>query len=507
MRLYLGVDLGTLGAKAALVEGSGRVVATTSRPLVLDHPAPDRAEQDPEAWWAAVADATRELLSAADAGPEDVVGIGFAGQMLALTCLDAVGRPVRPAISWLDGRAEVEARRLARRLGGRRMSQLLAGAAPTGKDLIPKVWWLQAHEPAVFSRIAALSDATGFLVARATGHLVIDPTGAAATGMIDGRTRSWSRLLTTLAGWPTDRAPRIAECSEIVGPLLPEPAAALGLAAGTPVIAGLADIHAAAVGAGASSATDAHICLGTSSWLAATLDRPRHASAAGIVSVAAAGPGTFLMIGENETAGACLAWLAREIGTEAPGDFASLDALAAESPPGARGLLFAPWMFGERTPVPDSELRGAFVGLSLEHKRADVVRAVFDGIALNLAWTLDAGRAAGARIARLRVVGGGALSPTLVQGVADALGRAVEVVEAPQHAGAVGVALLAAVGTGELAGLDAVRRVVRVDREVRPRPEHTSRYAELGRVLREVQPSLSRASARLASLREGGSHR
>ncbi len=506
--LFVGHDLGTHGNKAALVDADGTIVATATASFGVDHPAPGWAEQDPETWWRAVCACTRELLATSGCSPGDIGGIAFAGQMLALALLDRNGAPTRPAISWLDARAVDEARALARRFGGNAVVRLIAGAAPTAKDIVPKVHWVRRHEPDVFARTAALTDATGYLVARATGVLGIDPTGAAATGLVDEKTRRWAPLLARVADYPLDRAPTIRECSEAVGGLTGAAAEALGLRPGTPVAAGMADITAAAVGSGAVRPGDAHVYIGTSSWFAATQAKAKHSPKAGIVSVAAAAPGTSLLIGENETAGACFSWLAREVGPGAIAQdvdvFDALDALARSSPPGARGLLFAPWMYGERSPVPDHDLRGAFVGLSLEHTRGDVVRAVYEGVALNLAWTRDEARRAGVDPQVVRAIGGGARSEVWIQAVADALGIPVELVEAPQHAGAVGAALLAAVGGRALPSVLAIRERVRVARTVAPRPAHRATYARLADAMRTLQPALSSASATLAPLRGAG---
>jgi xylulokinase len=497
--LFVGHDLGTQGNKAVLVEADGSLIATATASFGLDRPAPDRAEQDPASWWDAVCSCTRELLAKSGRSAADVRGIAFAGQMLSLVALDAECRPVLPAISWLDARAHAQATRLTRRLGGNAIVRLIAGAAPTAKDIIPKVWWIREQAPDAFARVAAITDATGYLVARATGRASIDPTGAAATGIIDGNSRSWSKLLSFAASYPIDRTPPIVECTATVAGLRPDAAAELGLTAGTPVVAGLADIPAAAVGSGAVRPGDSHVYLGTSGWFAAMLDRARHVPRAGIVAVAGPAPGTHLLIGENETAGACVAWFAREFvsATDDIDAHEQIDALVARSTPGANGLLFAPWLFGERSPVPDHSLRAAFVGLSLDHTRADLARAVYEGVALNLAWTREAARAAGVTATTVRAIGGGARSRAWLQIVADATGARVEAVANPQHAGAIGAALVAAVGAGEVASVAAIRDRVRVAHTFEPDAQRHALYADHLDALRSVYPAVSRVSSAL----------
>ena len=510
MSYFIGHDLGTHGNKAVLVSAEGRVLATARSTFGLVHPGPGMAEQDPADWWRAVALCTREVVERAGVPPRDIRAVAFAGQMLALVPMDAAHRPVGRCICWLDGRAGSEAAALTRRLGGATVCRALAGATPGAKDIVPKVWWLRRERPHAWERVRYLTDATGCLVAMATGRTTWDVTGAAATGLIDGRRRTWSRVLARLASFPLDRTAPLLECTAIAGELSSEAASALGLRAGTPVAAGLADIPAAAVGAGATRVGDVHVCLGTSSWVAMTLERPRHVPKAGMVSTAAAAPGTHLLIGENETAGACAAWLAREVWPEGGADvdevLGQVDRLAGTSEAGAGGLIFAPWMFGERSPVPDASLRGAFLGLSLEHRRAEVVRAVHEGIALNLAWTLQEGSGSGQGSGPVRVVGGGTASTTLLQALADALDHPLEVAAAAPHAGAVGAAMIAAVAVGEVGSVAEIRERVEIRQRVEPRRANVPIYRELLSILREAQPALSRVSARLEPFRRSEGH-
>jgi xylulokinase len=424
-----------------------------------------------------------------------VRALSFAGQMLSLVPLDAGGRPTRPAISWLDGRAGREAARITRRLGGRAVVSLLAGAVPTGKDIVAKVAWLARNEPAVHARTRAYCDATGFLVARATGRLIADPTAVGATGVLDTRTRSWSVPLAWLTGFPLAKAPEVLPCASIAGALRAEAARACGLAQGTAVAAGMADIAAAALGAGAVAPGDAHVYLGTSAWIGVTTARPRSAPRAGIASVPAADGTSFLAIGETETAGACRDWLARALGTDA------LDALVASVAPGSEGLLFLPWLFGERSPVSDVALRGGFVNLALAHGRAHLARAVYEGVALNLRWILDELARAGEPAPTLRAIGGGARSDAWLQIVADVTGRPVERVAHPQQAGAIGAALLGAVAAGALRDVVAIKRVVRVDARFVPRAEHAAVYARASRAFRALYPPLARAARTLGGAR------
>jgi xylulokinase len=491
--LYVGHDVGTGGNKAVLLDAAGGVIARATAAYALHRPAPGWAEQDPEDWWRAVAETTRRLLADSGRDPRDVRAIAFAGQMLALAPLNASGAPTRRAISWLDARAHDEARAIARRIGGSRVVSLVAGAAPTGKDIVAKVAWLAKNEPAVHARTAAYCDATGFLVARATGKLRIDPTAVGGTGLYDARTGGVSRPLAWLAGYPRDKVPEVAPATSIVGPLLPAAAAELGLPVETQVAMGLADVPAAAVGSGAMGCGDAHVYIGTSSWIGVTCARAKNVPRAGIASVPAASAGRYLMIGESETAGACRAWVSGALGD---GD---LEALVGEAPPGCEGLLFLPWLYGERSPIPDAHLRGGYVGLSLQHGRPHLARAVYEGTAFNLRWILDEMEGAGEPCPSLRAIGGGARSDEWLQILADVTGRPIARVSGPEQAGAVGAALVAAVAAGEFPSLEAAALVVRPEREFVPRRAGRRTYDAAYATFRALARPLSRATRRGAA--------
>lgn len=494
MPLFIGFDVGTSGTKAALVDGDGRVLATHVAGYALDHGRAGFVEQDPEALFAACAEGARAVVRAAGVAKGDVDAIAFAGQMLALTALDARGHATRPLVSWMDARAEAEARALIRRFGGERALHLLAGASPTAKDLVCKIAWLRRHEPEVYARTVAFSDATGYLVARTTGALALDHTAAGATGMLDVRTRTWTRWLARLAAFPLDKMPRLVPSTEVVGTLRADAAEALDLPTRTRVVMGLADIPAAAIGSGAVRDGDAHVYLGTSAWIGVTARAPISIPPAGIASVPSGDARYALAIGESETAGACRAWLERLLG-----EGHDLEALAASAPDGARNLLFVPWMYGERSPVPDAHVRGGFVHLSLEHGPADMIRALYEGVAYNLLWTLSELEKVKHECQVLRAIGGGARSDVWLQTLADVTGRTIERVEHAQLAGAIGAALVASVGAGQRRTIEQARDAVRVETTFRPRMSartiHETRYL----AFREFAPSLTRLATRMGA--------
>ena len=492
-RMFIGHDLGTSSNKAVLVDASGELLGTATASYPLHHPRPGFAEQDPADWWRAVCETTRAVLSDSGVAPEEIEGVCFAGQMLALVPVDHSGRPTRPAISWMDARAAKQAQRLVRRLGGERVVSMLAGGSPSGKDLIPKITWIAEEEPQVFSATDAFCDATGYLVGRATGKVRIDPTAAGGTGIYLAKKREWSRLLATLTAFPLNKMPEVVPSSKRVGALTVKAAEELGLAAGTSVTMGMADIPAAAVGSGAVGLGDAHVYLGTSAWIAVTIGSPKAVWRSGIASVPAADRSNCLLIGESETAGACRDWLVESL--ELASD--RVDEVAASAPPGSRNLIFCPWLFGERSPVSDENLRGGFVNLGLGHGRPELARAVLEGVALNLRWTLDAMGSVKERCPKLRAIGGGARSDLWLQILADVTGRPVERVRHAQLAGAIGSALMAAVATNALPSVRSIASHVQVESRFEPNRDNEAVYGRLSEAFRSIQRPLSALGRKL----------
>ncbi len=489
-KLILSYDVGTGGVKAALVDLSGEVIAKTFQAYPLHHPKPHWAEQDPEDWWKAVCVATEQLMSQAGVAPDKVAGLGFACQMMGLVAVNPKGRPLRPAVIWMDNRAEDQAKRLVRKIGGPRVAMLLAGAVPSGKDVVCKLQWMREEEPRVFRETHKFLDVTGYLVCRATGEMVMDHTAGGVTGLLDSKTRDWSRFLARILGVPLSKLPKLKACTEVVGGLKREAALEMGLVPRLPVIAGMGDVPAAATGSGALEDGDAHYYLGTSGWLCVSVRRPVNIGRHGMVSVVSPDPEMFLLIGETETAGACLRWFAehlsrpeeREAAAQRGGEmaiFEVLDEVAGEVEPGAGRLLFAPWMFGERSPITDVSLRSAFVNLSLEHGREHLLRSIYEGVAFNCRWLLEVAERKGYPCRTLRAIGGGARSDLWMQILSDVTERTVEAVKNPQEAGAVGCALAVAVGLGRLRRYRDIKGTVRLRRTFRPRREYCRVYGEM----------------------------
>ncbi len=488
-------DVGTGGSKAVLTDLGGEIIASSFEPYPTYYPQPHWAEQDPRDWWRAVTLSTRRVLKEAGVKARQVVGTGFATQMLGVLPVDDRGTPLRSAIIWIDSRADEQAARLVRRFGGPRVLMTLAGAVPSGKDVICKIQWIREKEPEVFAATHKILDVNGYLVYRATGKMIMDHTAAGVTGILKNKTREWDPFFARLLGIPLEKLPDIKSSVEVVGLLTREAAEEMGLEPGTPVIGGMGDVPAAATGSGALENGDAHIYLGTSGWLVISVSKVKNLGKNGIVSVVSSDPDMFLLIGETETAGACLKWFADNFATAeemeraaARGDdmaiFAVLDEEVARVEAGSRRLLFTPWLFGERAPITDTSIRAALVNLSLEHRREHVLRSIYEGVAYNFRWLVDAVVGAGFPCRTLRAIGGGARSDVWMQIMADVTGRTVEAVVNPQEAGAMGCALAVALALGEYQSYRDLKKVVRVRRTFEPDPACCPEYEELYSVFR-----------------------
>jgi len=486
MPYIVSYDVGTGGTKAILIDPQDlRILGKAFVSYRVSHPRPDQAEQDPEDWWHAIGTSTKVLLESTSVNPQDISCLTFCTQMLGVLPMGSDGHPLRPAIIWLDSRAEEQARRVMRRLLGPKAFAMVAGCAATGKDVLPKWLWLREHAPQTFAKTTRFLDVGGYLLFRCTGRMVSDWTSASATGLFSLKSKTWENLLFRVFGAPRDKMPALVRPDEQVGALTRDAAADLGLLAGTPVVAGAGDVPSSAVGSGAVGVGEGHASIGTSGWVGViTPGAPTGKS--GIAAIQSADPRYCLMVAEMETASACRDWMA---GCFFPADstedsanelYALQDKEVESVPPGSENLIFTPWLCGERSPVADVSVRSSFINLSLHHKRPHFLRAVCEGVAYNVRWTIEIlDRQFRLPLGTLRVVGGGAKSLTWMQILADVTGKRIEVVEHPQEAGALGAACIAAVGIGIYPEFEALKSVVRGAHTLLPRREHRETYNAL----------------------------
>ena len=484
--LVLAVDLGTSGCKCALVAQDGTVVAWAFRPVAL-HVEGVRAEQDPEAWWQALLEAAGEVLAADASHRGRVSAVCCSTQTEVTVCLGRDGRAIGRAFSWLDARG---AAAVARRVRGRWLNiegyaplklwrwLRLTGGAPslTGRDAAGHMAFIRDEQPAVYEATRCFLNALDYLNFRLCGRLCATQDSILTSWVTDNRDPSRIRYddrLIRALGLDAGKLPAIVHSTDVLGPLLPAVAGQLGLPATTPVVAGAVDTSAVAVGAAVPD-YETHLYLGTSSWLGAHVPGMRTDVRHKIAAVPSAVDGRYLALALQSTAGANLSFLRDRIlyhpdelaaDEEHPAVYEALNRIAARVPPGSRGLIYTPWLFGERTPVDDPLLRAGLINLSLEHSREDIFRAFLEGVALNTRWMMEPfGRLLGRSPGTIAAVGGGAQSDVWCQILADVTGQPIRQLAHPIQANAIGAAFLAGVGTGALrfGDLPALRRTRRL---------------------------------------------
>jgi len=451
----LGIDVSTTAVKALLVDGRGRVVGQASTPLTLSSPRPLWSEQQPEDWWGACVASVRAALATSDVPASSIAAIGLTGQMHGLVALDAEGNVLRPAILWNDQRTAAQCDEIRARVGRERLIQITGNDALTGFTA-PKLLWVAEQEPEVYARIRHFLLPKDYLRFRLTGDYAMDKADGSGTILFDLRARDWSPEVLAALGIPAEWAPPTFEGPQATGGVSADAAAETGLIAGTPVVAGGGDQAAGAVGVGATREGIAALTLGTSGVVFATTDAPLIEPEGRLHAFCHAIPDRWHLMGVTLSAAGSLQWY-RD--TMAPG--VSFDALVAEAeqaPAGSDGLLFLPYLTGERTPYPDPQARGAWVGLTARHTRAHLTRAVLEGVAFSLKDTFELMRGAGlATFTETRVSGGGARSLLWRRILASALG--VELASAPTTEGAAyGAALLAGVNVGMWPNVDTAAR-------------------------------------------------
>ncbi|HEX6800564.1 MAG TPA: xylulokinase [Ktedonobacterales bacterium] len=471
-RLFLGVDVSTTGSKALLVGEDGAVVANVTTPH--DPPAsphPLWSEQDPADWWRATVASIRAALSQADTvgasggrplpalgARAEVVAIGLTGQMHGLVLLDERGAALRPAILWNDQRTQAECDEMRARLGGReRLIQITGNDALPGFTA-PKILWVRRHEPEVYARACHVLLPKDYVRLRLTGGYTLDKADGSGTALFDLARRDWSDDVLAALEVPRAWLPETFEGPEVTGRVTAEAAALTGLAEGTPVVAGGGDQAAQAVGVGAVEPGTVALTLGTSGVVFAPANRPLVEPQGRLHAFCHALPGRWHLMGVMLAAAGSLQWYRDTLAPDMP--FDALLAEAAEAPAGSDGLIFLPYLSGERTPHPDPLARGAFVGLTTRHRRAHLTRAVLEGVAFGLRDGFELLRSTGiSGLGPVLVSGGGARSALWLEILAAVLG--VELVrEAPTEGAAYGAALLAGIGAGawDASTLPSLRR-------------------------------------------------
>lgn len=492
----LGIDVSTTGVKALLIDANGDIINSSTTPLQLSTPRPLWSEQHPRDWWDAAVKSIRNVLSESDA--KEIAAIGLTGQMHGLVLLDEAGEVLRPAILWNDQRCGEQCDELRASLGKERLIRISGNDALTGFTA-PKILWVRQHEPQVYDRARHVLLPKDYLRYKLTNEYAMDKADGSGTLLFDLERRDWSNETLGASSISADWLPKTFEGPEVTGRVTREAAEATGLREGTPVVAGGGDQAAQAVGVGAVRPGVLAVTMGTSGVVFAATESPLIEPAGRLHAFCHAVPGRWHLMGVMLSAAGSLQWyrdaLACDIG------FDELVSEASNVNAGSDGLLFLPYLCGERTPHPDPFARGAWVGLTLRHKRGHLTRAVLEGVAFGLKDIFSLMQEAGAGdVDQVRVSGGGAKSALWRQILAEVLGTEMVTVNTTEGA-AYGAALLAGVAAGVWPDVDtASAETIRVTDRISPDAKNVSRYADLYQQYQSLYPALRAISHNLSAL-------
>ncbi len=485
---WLGIDIGTGGSRALLIDAHGKVRAGYTAPhedMLMQRPL--WAEQRPENWWDAAQQAVRGVLAEAGATGKDVRGVGLSGQMHGLVLLDAGGNVIRPSLIWCDQRSQAQVDWVNAKLGKARVLECIANPVLTGFTL-PKLLWVRDNEPRNFERARKVLLPKDYVRFRLTGEHASEVSDASGTAMFDVVNRRWSFDMVDALGLDRGLLPAVAESSEITGQISAAAAATTGLLPGTPVAGGGGDQASSAVGNGIVEPGIVSDTLGTSGVVFAHMEKVAYDPAGRVHTFCHAVRGKWHVMGVTQGAGLSLQWFRSQL---APGtDYDALTAEAACAPAGSHGLFWLPYLMGERTPHLDASARGGWIGLTAKHSRADLIRALLEGVSYSQKDCLAIIEELGVPVDSVRASGGGAKSPFWRQMLADIFNKRVVVLET-QEGSAYGAALIALAGTGEYASVPEVcRAAIREVESVCPRPEEAAAYARSYEVFKAAYPAL-----------------
>ncbi|MBQ0040795.1 MAG: FGGY-family carbohydrate kinase [Clostridiales bacterium] len=491
MTYILAYDIGTTGVKTCLfgVEDTIELLESTSRSYPLYVFEDGGAEQDGDDWWKGMCESTEELFSRTEIKPEEVAGISFCSQMQGLVLVDKDGVPVHRPMSYMDCRAKEEIKKgiaYGPQIAGANIFKLIPSLIITGavtcsvKDPVWKYKWVEAHEPENFARAYKWLDVKDYLICRCTGEFTMTEDSAFATLIYDTRPgkEGWSDKMNKMFNIKPELLPQIIKSTDKVGGLTEKAAAELGLAVGTPVFGGGGDSSLIGVGAGQVNVGDTHIYSGTSGWVITVTDKQMVDVNTMMAAATGAQSGRYNYFAEMETAGKCLEWVKDHLALDEIGVYLEkqgvtydyehrysslysyMTDVVKDVEPGSGGVIFTPWLHGNRCPFEDPDASGMFFGLGIETGKTEMIHAVLEGVFYHLRWMLECQEKKLKTSNPIRFVGGGALSPVSCQMLADITGRTIETVASPQNVGSVGAAACVAVGLGIIPSIDSVKKFI-----------------------------------------------
>jgi xylulokinase len=487
-RFVLAVDLGSGALKVGAVSLGGQIAAVEQRTYETERLPGGGAIQDASGWWGMVRELAGSVLDGIPA--EQVVAVSCTGQWASTIPVDEAGEPVGPCVMWLDTRGAGHSRDV---IGGPLMGYSPAalatwirhtGGVPStfGGDPVSHMLFIQRDEPGIAAAARWYLEPVDYLTMRFTGRAAASHASMSAAWLTDNRSLdrfSYDAGLVRRTGIDQSKLPPLVETGSLIGPVRPEVASELGISPEAQVVTGTPDLHSAAFGCGAIGAGEPHMTISTTSWISLPLPKKKTDPLRSIATVPGLDSNSYLVANNHEAAGLCLRWLRESFTTGEPAEFERLIELAAGSPPGSGGVIFTPWIAGERSPVDDRNARGGWHNISVETGNADLIRSVLEGVAYNSRWLNEAvERFAGNRLDPIRIFGGGAISSLWCQIHADVMDRTIERVADPVNANLRGAALFAALGLGAITR-DEVRDLVGVDRVFEPDPATRDAYDRL----------------------------
>ena len=484
-RYLLAHDLGTSGNKATLYHTDGRLAASVVASYPTQYPHPGWVEQDPEDWWKAVCETSCSLLQKAAVAPEQVAVVSFSAQMMGCLLVDKEGNPLRPMITWADTRASQEEQELRQAMDETDF-YCLTGHRPSASYSAAKLMWVRRHEPEVYRKAYKMLHAKDFIIHRLTGAFVSDYSDASGTNLFDINRKCWSETLCTTLDIPMELLPELHSSATVVGGVTKEAAACCGLVPGTPVVLGGGDGSCACVGAGVVRQGNTYCVLGSSSWISTASTKPVFDPQKRTFNWVHLDSALYTPCGTMQAAGVSYAWFRDTLCTAEQQQAAQngtniyklLDEAASKTAPGANGLLFLPYLLGERSPRWNHKARGAFLGLDVTTTKPQMARAVLEGVGYNLKIILDA-LDAFSPIGALTMIGGGAKGALWLQILADIWQRLLQLPAYREEATSLGAAICGGVGVGIYSDYRVVEQLNPIQRTVAPNPENADRYQEL----------------------------
>jgi xylulokinase len=497
-KYVLAHDVGTSSVKTALIDKQGVIIAHCTTAYGITHPQPGWAEQNPDDYWKGSVSNTREVVRSAGIDRNEIIGIVFTTQSMGIIPVDKNGKILRYNITWVDGRADKEARWLMNLIGGKAIFKKIIGTEITGKDVLPKLRWLKNNKPEIYNQTDKVLDVNGFLKYRATGKMVFEWSGACSY-IFDLKKKDWVYPLFKLIGFDIHKLPPLVRSTDVVGTLTKEAAIELDLPESIRVFGGCDDTQSAAIGSGSSNDGEAHIYLGTSAWVGITTRKNlKHKN--GAVVLQSADPSMNLLVGITESAGSNLGWMIEKFykyeknNPEVENIYDFINKETRGIPAGSDHLIFTPWLHGERCPVSTTTTRGTVFNLGPEHSRGHLVNALLEGIGYNLRWIMEnIKHDFGFNPVKIRAIGGGSVNDKWMQGIANITGKTVETITQPTLAGTLGAASCVFVGCGYFKSFNDINKIIQVKNIYAPDPSLSKIFDELFKSYKNIYSGLKNA--------------